>query len=572
MRDRKYRKDKPNLPLNIHPYTPDPTPYRLTPHPTPYFLIILLALLFSHLHADFILPSTDPVYPFLEGLHTLGKSSLPHFQYPLYYNDIVSTLSKIKDDRQISDILRQQADYHYRRLKMDYEKPWDFALYPPKKIPKTVTALFRSDPTHQRLMTFTDPKTTPGKILPFISTTKNETNIYISGILGYDYDTKVDDTATTHRNRKYYGVETAGNFSENFGYFLRFTKGHYTGSEDFIKEQPYISKMDELPDGYNEVDGEYYRVDMVSELDFKNPYLDLSMGYGSFDIGYFMTSSIVLNGDTTPYGYLKFHKSFGRLEYNAITAQLIPDSLDIDTDYYTKSMSTQYIAFKSPSFTAGVGNSIIYGDRTFDIAYSSPLALYKIMDNKNHGRDNVTVWGFCEAIPIHGISIYANFLYDDLKNERFKSNKWLNYSAYQAGLIYQVANLPLLFGAEATVVGPNTYSHKSEKYTFTTDDMILGYKHGSNLLNIATKTRFGTARTAVEFMYENLQQGSIGDQPHHGAEEMKFLAEQVTRKQFFHTKIEVYMIPEILFYGKYEYEKHPKEEKHYIFSGIEMKY
>jgi len=552
-------------------------------HPKPYtLLLLLLALLFTSLHADFILPATDPVYPFLESMHTLKKSPLPHFQYPLYYNDILSTLSELRSDRHISSYYKQQADYHYKRLKMDYDKPLDIALYPPKKIPHTIGALFRKDPTHQRLVTITDPKETKGKFFKWITTTQNETDIYVSGILGVEYDSRVDSTATTHRMRKYYGIETAGNFTENFGYFLMFKKGHYTGNEAFILENPYISKLDDAEDGIFSDEDRFYRVDMTSELDFKNPYLDLSMGYGGFDIVPGLTSSIVLNSDTTPYGYFKFHKSFGMLEYNAITAQLLPDcpppedirddNQSLEDEHYLKSMSTQYIALNSRSFTFGLGNSIIYGDRTFDIAYSSPLALYKIMDNKNHGRDNVTVWGFLEGRPMPGISLYGRFLYDDLRNDRFSSKEWLSYSAYQAGLLYQVADLPLQIGGEATVVGPSTYSHKSGQYTFTTDDMPLGYKHGSNLLNIATRARFTHSRFALELMYENLQQGDIGSQPFNGAGDQQFLADKMARKQFFHTKVDVSIIPELYLFGKYEYQKHPEQELHYIYTGAEFKY
>jgi len=531
--------------------------------------LILLLLGITSLAADFILPSSDPIYPFLEMTNNLKLTNLNHFQYPLYYNEIMAELSTIREDRKAPAYYKQQADYHYRRLKMDYDKPLDIALYPPKKVLTTIGNLFRKDPTHQRLITITDPKEKRVKILPIFTTTKNETYLYVSGILGYQYDNRTEKEDTTFRARKYYGIETAGNFSEDFGFFLRFKKGHYNGNTDFIQENPFLSIMGD--DYY--ADGEdYYQVDMQSELDFKNQYLDLSIGYGSFDIGRSFTSSVILNSSTTPYGYLKFHKAFGLLEYNGITTQLIPDTLASDKPYLSKSMSIQHIALHTSSFSFGLGNSIIYGDKTFDIAYSSPLALYKIIDNKNHGRDNALLFGYFEVRPLSGLNIYGNFLYDDLRNNRFSSKEWLSYSAYQAGLAYQVATLPLEVGAEGTVVGPSTYSHKSGQLTYMTDNMLLGSKNGSNFLSLATRIRVNMNRVAFGFMYENIQQGDVANHPSNGVGDMEFLKDNIVRKQSFVTHLDYYIIPELYLFGKYEYRKLPEQELHYIYTGAEFKY
>jgi len=532
-------------------------------------ILILLLISITVLYADFVLPLNDPVYTFLQMTNNLKLSHQNHFQYPLYYNEVMVVLSTIREDRKAPLQYKQQADFHYCRLKMDYSKPLDIALYPPKKIPQTITNLFRQDPTHQRLITITHPQEKKVKILPIITTTKNETYLYVSGILGYQYDNRTENNNTTFRARKYYGIETAGNFSEDFGFFLRFKKGHYNGNTDFIKENTFLSIMG---DDYYADDNRYYQVDMQSELDFKNQYLDLSIGYGSFDIGRSFTSSVILNSSTTPYGYLKFHKTFGLLDYNGITTQLIPDSLASDRQYLPKSMSIQHIALNTSAFSFGLGNSIIYGDKAFDIAYSSPLALYKIIDNKNHGRDNATLFGYFEARPLSGLSVYGNFLYDDLRNDRFTSKQWLSYSAYQAGLAYQVATIPLEVGAEATVVGPSTYSHKSAQLTYMTDNMPLGNENGSNLLSLASRVRVNMNRVAFGFMYENIQQGDVANHPSNGAGDLEFLKDNITRKQIFVSHLDYYIIPELLVFGKYEYRKLPEKELHYIYTGAELKY
>lgn len=531
------------------------------------FLFLLFLIYSVSVFADFIIPKTDPVYEFLEMTNTLKKSNLNHFQYPLYYNSIMAALKNISDDR-TAGLYQNQAYFHQKRLSMNYKEGTQFAVYPPQKTLSSINELFRKNPTHKRLVTITDFQSKKNSLFPIFSSSNNETFLYISGILGYNHDYKKEDD-TVRRERRYYGIESAGNFSPNFGYYISFRKGHYIGDADFITENPFISRMG---DNHYADDDKYYQVDMISELDFKNPYLNLSVGYGSFDIGKSITSSVILNNDVTPYGYFKYNKKFGILEYNGITTQLIPDSLKNNTDYKPKSMAIQTISLHTSSISFGLGNSIIYGDRSFDIAYSSPLAIYKIMDNKNHGRDNGLFFGFGEVRPLSGLNLYGNILFDDIRNDRFKSNKALSYAALQGGMLYQISNLPMEVGGEITAVGPSTYAHKSRQLTYMHDDMLLGSKHGSNFLSFASRVRFHFTRVSFSLFYENIQQGDIGFHPSAGSGDQEFLANNISRKEFFKANINFRIIPELLLFSRYEYNKLPDKELHYIYSGAEFKY
>jgi hypothetical protein len=406
------------------------------------------------------------------------------------------------------------------------------------------------------------------------SAKRNDTYIYVSGMLGFEYDVRMEKVASgdmqhRYRHRKYYGIETAGNFTQNFGFFLMFRKGHYLGNEPFIRENPFLTKDgDQI---WND-DGRFYQVDMISEIDFKNPYLNISMGYGSFDIGRTISSSVILNSDVTPYGYFKFHKKFGWLDYNGITAQLIPDDMSSQSIFRPKSMAIQTISLHTQPFSIGVGNGIVYGDRSFDIAYSTPLAIYKIMDNKYHARDNGVAFLYAETRPMSGINIYANILFDDIRNSRFTSPEWMSFSAYQGGLICQLRKIPLEVAGEVTAVGPSTYSHKDPSLTYMHDDMLLGHRHGSNFLSFATRMRYHFTRMSLGFFYENMQQGDIAYHPTNGEHDQVFLANNISRYEFFGANLDLRLIPELHLHTRYEYRKRAGKEIHYVFSGVELKY
>jgi hypothetical protein len=525
------------------------------------------------LFADFIIPSDDPVYPFLQMTHTLKMTNANHFQYPLYYNDIMTELLVVINNNRNPMIYRNQAYFHYNRLNMDYTEEFDIAIYPFKRVPTSIGNLFRKDPRHHRLVTMTDPRTSKTTLLPAIAQTRNETYIYISGILGFDYDFKTYGDDTVNRMRRYYGVEVAGNFTENFGFFVMFNKGHYIGDDAFIEEQPFLSKMEGFPNGFYKDGDRYYRVDMRTEIDFKNPFLNLSMGYGGFDIGRTISSSIILNSDVTPYGYLKINKRFKNFEYNGITAQLIPDDME-NVPFSPKGMALQTISLNMDSFSVGVGNSIIYGDRSFDLAYSTPLAIYKIIDNKYHGRDNGLFYVFNEIRLFRGMNFYSNILFDDIRKDRFGTKEWMSYMSYQGGLIFQMPKFPMEIAGEVTAVGPSTYGHKSENsLTYMQDNMMLGHRHGSNFLSFATRMRFHFPRVAFGFYYENMQQGDRANWVDNYDGEAVFLSDNITRTEFFKVNLDVRLIPELYLFARYEYQNHNRgRELHYIFTGAEFKY
>jgi hypothetical protein len=331
-------------------------------------------------------------------------------------------------------------------------------------------------------------------------------------------------------------------------------------------------------DGDNfSVGDQFYQIGFITEVDIKNPYLDISMGYGSFDIGRTISSSIILNNDVNPYGYLKFHKRFGILEYNGITTQLIPDSLAKTTQenkpYLSKSMAIQTVSLHWKNASFGLGNSIIYGDKTIDLAYSTPLGLYKAIDTKQHGRDNILFYGFGEVRPISGLNIYANFLFDDLRNERWKTPEYLSYSAYQLGIIGQLPSFPLEIGTEATVVGPSTYGHKTmnrenePSLTYMQDNRSLGHRNGANFLSFVTRARVHIPRATFSLSYENIQQGDKGNSASSPNGELKFLADNISRYEIYKADMSFRVISELHLFSRYEYDR-----THYIYTGAEFKY
>jgi len=273
---------------------------------------------------------------------------------------------------------------------------------------------------------------------------------------------------------------------------------------------------------------------------------------------------------------LKYYKEMGDFSYVGLTTQLIPDSLRNETDYKPKSMAIQTLSYANDFISLSIGNTIIYGDRTLDLAYSSPLALCKIMDNKHHGRDNTSAYAFGKLVPFRGVSLYGNLFLDDLEKERLKTKYWATSLAFQGGIDYSCNIYPVVASFELTGVGPGVYTHKSDNagysnLRYSQDDELLGYKYGSNLLTFATKFGYFNPYFALDFIYENIQQGNIANNPFGEYEKVEFLADKINRQEFLTGIISLSYIPEINITLEYKKALQLKEN-YYIFSNIAVKY
>ena len=509
------------------------------------FIIILFFVSISFLHSDFIIPPDDPVYSFLESMNNLGYTEKTFFIYPQYYNEITNILMELRTQDLPKQYLKL-AEYHYERLSMNFPEGVNSDVYPLRKIPQSAFNTFKSHSDKKRLVTFN----------------KDDYSLFLSGMMGVNYDTK-RDSFSKWRSLKYYGMEFGGNIKENFGFYSRFKKGHYKGNEEFIREDYRISEFV----NWNNVEV----VSMCSETDYKNRYLNLSLGFGTLQIGKSITTSIILNPIITSYPYFKYYKRFGNFHYLAFNAQLLPDSLNNEAEYKTKSYALQTIYYSVKNFSLGIGECALYGDKNIDLSYITPLVMYKLVDFVNHSRDNVNGFLFGTYNPFKGMMIYGNFFIDDFKISRMSTDKAFSGFAYQNGITYAFSKIPLQIAFEMTAVGPRTYCHR-RYLPYTHDSQLLGYPNGSNQLNIATQIQYLHPRLVATLYYDNMQQGSISNNPFVPQPNTEFLAGKISRTEKITTEIKYYPYPEISIHLKYEFQKKEENNTNYLYSGLEVRY
>ena len=508
--------------------------------------IIVLTTLTTISFADYIISPNDPVYSFLETAQNLGYTEQLISVYPQYHDKVINDLTQLLS-LDIAVSYKKLAEYHLKRISLITSYGFESALYPIKKIPQSFISIFKNRSPKKRLFRFK----------------KGDTDLFLSGIIGIDYDLLKSDAEDKHRLLKYYGLEFGGNISETIGIFSIFRKGHYTGDAYFTRADSVqlISDNWENPE----------KVEIQTECFLQTNLLDFSIGYGNFQFGNAITSSIILNKDISPFPYIKVSKQFGDFSYISLYSQLVPDSLKNETEYKTKSYALQMLSYQTDKLSLAIGECSIYGDRNFDISYSTPLIMYKLVDFKNQSRDNVNAFIMVSYVPIKGIMVYNNLFIDDVKLSRLTTNKYLSGFAEQLGVSYSFEKIPLNITFEGTAIGPRTYSHRRD-LTYSHRDQLLGYPNGSNQLNLAIQAQYLLPGLECRLLYSNMQQGSISNDPFKPQPNTKFLAGTISRTQNIVASINYNLTLHLQLHLKYEYENKDDRVKNYVYSGIELKY
>ena len=517
-------------------------------------LLLIFCILFIYSSiavADHIIPTGDPVYPFFETAQNLGYSERLTSVYPQYHEEIINNLIHMLS-LDIAESYKKLAGYHLRRLLLDSSDGFKSALYPIKIIPQSFLSIFTNHYQKNRLFLFK----------------KGDTNLFLSGIIGFNYDLLKTENNYEYRFLKYYGLEIAGNLLKNFGFYSQFQKGHYKGDLIFIEEDYYT-----YTESFETWEENPERVITSAEIDFKNKFINLSLGYGAIGLGHSNTSSIILNSSPSSYGYFKFYKNFNSINYLIMNGQLFPDSVSVFSDYSQKSIALQVIYFNSESILIGLGQTVIYGDKNIDLGYITPVIWFKLIDFKYRQRDNVQMFVFGNFLPMKGLLLYSNIFIDDLKKSRLFTEYWLTNFALQGGLEYSFMNFPLKLFSEVTAIGPNTYAHKTNKLCYTNDSQYLGYKYGSNILTFSTGIQYLNSKYNIYLKYLNMQQGSMGSNPFRYNEyNYRFLEGELSRRQIISAEAQFFLSSHLNLHLKYEYENKDDITKNYFYSGIELKY
>ncbi|HUR31831.1 MAG TPA: capsule assembly Wzi family protein [Saprospiraceae bacterium] len=230
-----------------------------------------------------------------------------------------------------------------------------------------------------------------------------------------------------------------------------------------------------------------------------NAYVGVNLGkYVGFQLGHHQhfigdgIRSLFLSDFSTPFFSLKFNTRIWKLHYQNIFAELAADDfnsvLGSGQSVPKKYMAAHYLSFKpSSTITLGLFETVIFNrpDHRFELQYLNPVILYRTVEGSIGSPDNVMLGLNARWDLKKTISIYGQFLLDDIFISEILDGHmdwWGNKLGHQLGIKYinaaKIENLDIQL--EWNQVRPYTYSHYDQNANYAHYNQALAHPLGAN--------------------------------------------------------------------------------------------
>ena len=424
-------------------------------------------------------PLSDPVYPFLERMETLGFVAHVHDgikpfsrqQVSRYLKQIAVHRSELThiDRRRLEDFLldyRWEIDPTKRSPLMAKDKNWYSVLASAENFKKDFRRFFRQNHPEEENHVF------------FWETDSN--NFYFDYEQGLTYERRSDDI---HRMASWQNYIFRGVIDRNFAYRAKVSLQGLRGNEEYVQQHPLLkgswSEKNETGPRYADRTG--------GELAWHNRYFNLRLAQQEIEWGYGESGKLILSNNPEQYPYLSISKDWGWGKFIALHGKLqsFPQDTLLDGQklYPDKWLAAHRLEVTLwQRLTLGFNENFIYGNRYADWSYLLPFNFYRAVQHKLRDRDNATISLDAEYLAGHGIKLYGTIFLDEFKASKIGTNWYGNKQAFQAGAVwydpFQFSNLSLR--VEYTAIMPWVYTHKYRINSYTSDYRSLGHWAGPN--------------------------------------------------------------------------------------------
>jgi hypothetical protein len=319
----------------------------------------------------------------------------------------------------------------------------------------------------------------------------------------------------------YNGIYISGTVEDNLQFYTYWWDGHFRGDHEYaLQSSPIVRGWYKSPKHH----GRLYMNELWAKLSYVSPHAKLSVGRSRHEIGSNIGGSIILNNESTNYGYFSAEFALGHFELSLLHATLIPDSTLAEMEdyslYYANMLyDNKYLVthkldwYPSDKLHLFAGEVITYGNRSLDINYLIPHTFWRIIEHRQHDRDKVMIYSGMTYKANENWTIYGNFSLDDFSSSEIFGNWWGNKYAIQIGNAFKLKDIRTVF--EFTAVRPWMYTHKTLTTKYTHDSIALGFPAGANLIQFANEMNIPiSAALSLDILNSFTRQGSLGADPH----------------------------------------------------------
>jgi len=238
-------------------------------------------------------------------------------------------------------------------------------------------------------------------------------------------------------------------------------------------------------------------------------HLNIQFGHDRFRLGNGYRS-MILSDFGPAYTFMKFEAQVWKLKYTMLVSELTADISGNPSGLTgTGAFPNKWLAFHhltiniGKKLNLGVFESVIYGpeavgeSRNFELKYLNPLIFYRALEQQDGSTDNVLLGLDFKWLPVKGISLYGQFMLDELVVDDLKEGDgwWGNKFGAQLGMEYinafGIDHLDLQL--EGNLSRPYNYSHDSPYGSYSHYRQPLAHPRGANFAEVLGVLRYQPA-------------------------------------------------------------------------------
>ena len=378
------------------------------------------------------LPIVHPVYQFLE--HCEAKGVLPHFSLsalPLQRGEVQKALQLIrKSENELSEDERDVL-LHY-----------EHELLTEKRV--NATLFHSSMPVNDSLPFFFDGIASNHEKAIYLQQDSLVT-LFSSPLFSIESAFR-SDSASASMLTGQVGLRMHGTMRGNVGFFLQVTNGALlSGDRSLALDDPRLRQN--IKFAVYDSDFDFTE----SHIRYDNDWFYASIGRESRTLGAGFNhhqflgrnspplDALMIGARTKTFEYRYTHASLLSLPQDANGQIILPgqtNSTGSDKFMPAKTLVMHRAAFRPTWGEIALWESVIYQNRTFDLAYLNPLSFLKSVEHSLRDRDN-SAMGFDFTVrPMKNLILKGAYLLDDLIFSKIGTDYWSNKSAFSFGGMY----------------------------------------------------------------------------------------------------------------------------------------
>lgn len=250
-----------------------------------------------------------------------------------------------------------------------------------------------------------------------------------------------------------------------------------------------------------------FREAVIAYFRLHLPWFEIEAGRNQLAWNISSLTQLTLARDNQPFALIKLDRQWRRFRFTFVHANLRSQQRKFLAGHRLEVMAHD-------RFFIGVGESVIYGNRSAEFEYLNPLMLYHAAEHLLGDKDNNTLTIDFTAFPFRGGKFYGEIFIDDLSLEFPIGTYWGNKLAYLGGL-YWAQPLGWRSGElrfEYARIDPFVYTHDKSVNIYEQDGEGLGSRFGPNADRFTVQAAFQPHRDlrfVSQFTFQRKGRGDI---------------------------------------------------------------